>query len=295
MMISASAVVYRRGWKTKTAMWKKDLFRFSGKQESVEQSLPQVEKISKLILGEIRQIRNIVEKERCQVSPAETGSNNGVVVASSTIVKSEIKERPSCNFDRREQSAEVEKLRAEPETFFCCCSWPRTGRLWWFFSYCCFHCDLKIVVDQQCYFVLVAATDLGFPWLEAGKENNRDPDFCCHFFILNLSHICIWKSPFGNILKIHWFCVGTTHWEVVPEAQRYTVWIKQLLVISRIQMLYICRPLFGLISIKQRSRQNSLFKAGQCKNKLSTFPTYPIHFNSLQCSNGAPSKIARAV
>ena len=149
MMISALAVVYRRGWRTKTAMWKKDLFRFSGKQESVEQSpLPQVEKISKLILGEIRQIRNIVEKERCQVSPAAVGSNNGVVVASSAIVKSEIKERPSCNFKRREQSAE--KLRAEPETFFCCCSWPRTGRLWWFFSYCCFHCDLKIVVDQQC-------------------------------------------------------------------------------------------------------------------------------------------------
>ena len=120
------------------------------RHKSVEQSLPQVEKISKLILGEIRQIRNIVEKERCQVSPAETGSNNGVVVASSAIVKSEIKERPSCNFDRREQSAEAEKLRTEPETFFCCCSWPRTGRLWWFFSYCCFHCDLKIVVDQQC-------------------------------------------------------------------------------------------------------------------------------------------------
>ena len=47
----------------------------------------------------------------------------------------------------------------------------------------CFHCDLKIVVDPQCYFVLVAATDLGFPWLEAGKENNRDPDFCCHFLL----------------------------------------------------------------------------------------------------------------
>ena len=31
MMISALAVVYRRGWRTKTAMWKKDLLRFSGK------------------------------------------------------------------------------------------------------------------------------------------------------------------------------------------------------------------------------------------------------------------------
>ena len=37
MMISASAVVYRRGWRTKTAMWKKDLLRFSGKQEDTNQ------------------------------------------------------------------------------------------------------------------------------------------------------------------------------------------------------------------------------------------------------------------
>ena len=70
-------------------MWKKDLFRSSGK-DTVEQSLPQVEKFSKLILGESRQIRNIVKENPLA--------------------------KPSCNFNRREQSAE--KLRAEPESLF---------------------------------------------------------------------------------------------------------------------------------------------------------------------------------
>ena len=96
--------------------------------------LSQVEKISKLILGEIRQIRQIIETESYQVSPAElpTTNSNGAIFTLPAVVKNGIEERPPCNFDRQEKSGDLEmeeKLRAEPELIFCCCSWPRTRLL----------------------------------------------------------------------------------------------------------------------------------------------------------------------
>jgi hypothetical protein len=113
-----------------------------------------VEKISKLILGEIRQIRQIIETENCQVSPAaelpatfETNSNGDIFTpatgsasdngVASAAVKSEVKERLSCTFEQEEKvknkneeqqswknskSRDLEKLRNEPQLLFCCCS-----------------------------------------------------------------------------------------------------------------------------------------------------------------------------
>ena len=109
-----------------------------------------MEKISKLILGEIRQIRQIIEMENCQVSPTElpttvetlknnsSGGNFSLLssksngVASSAVLKNGTEDGPSCNFERRDISGDLdveEKLRADPEVLFCCCSWPRTRLL----------------------------------------------------------------------------------------------------------------------------------------------------------------------
>jgi len=125
--------------------------RLKDKDSDVEKRLVQVEKISKLILGEIRQIRQIIETENCQVSPAvelsatfETNSNGDIFTPASdnsvASVKSEIKERLSCTFEQEEKAIVrnkneeqhswknsksrdlEEKLRNEPELLFCCCS-----------------------------------------------------------------------------------------------------------------------------------------------------------------------------
>ena len=106
----------------------KRLDQVSANQKTFSPPPSQVEKISKLILGEIRQIRKIIETENCQVSPitelpptVETNSNCGIFtlassngVASSAVVKNE--ERPEKSGDLEE------KLRSEPELLFCCCS-----------------------------------------------------------------------------------------------------------------------------------------------------------------------------
>ena len=103
-----------------------------------------MDKISKLILGEIRQIRHIIETENCHASPTElpttvkslrnnsSGGNFSLVssngVASSAVVIIGTED----NFDREEKAEDLEmeeKLRAEAEVLFCCCSWPRTRLL----------------------------------------------------------------------------------------------------------------------------------------------------------------------
>ena len=104
--------------------------------------ISQVEKISKLILGEIRQIRQNIEIENCHVSPptAEQGVLPGNVetpkknpntavftisngIAASSSVRGERQ-------DEKSVDTVEEKLRAEiEEPLFCCCSWPRTRLL----------------------------------------------------------------------------------------------------------------------------------------------------------------------
>ena len=104
--------------------------------------ISQVEKISKLILGEIRQIRQNIEIENCHVSPptAEQGVLPGNVedpkINPNTAVFSisnGIAAPSSVRGERQdEKSVDTveEKLRAEiEEPLFCCCSWPRTRLL----------------------------------------------------------------------------------------------------------------------------------------------------------------------
>ena len=110
----------------------KRLVQVSLKQRFLPPPPSQVEKMSKLILGEIREIRHIIETENCQVSPAtelpttvETNSNGGIftLASSSAVMKNGNEERPSCKFDRPEKSGNLEeKLGSEPELLFCCCS-----------------------------------------------------------------------------------------------------------------------------------------------------------------------------
>ena len=194
---SAEAAVSKQGWTGReTATWRKDLFRFLWIKHFFQILLRQVEKISKLILGEIRQIRQIIETENCQVSPAtelpptvETNSNGGIfTLASSNGVASSAVVRKG-DFERRpEKSRDLEeKLRSEPELLFCCCSWPRTRLLWWLTAWFCYYhvvrasspcwlyCWSKIflfiIVSPKDHFVLLCCRQQ--PWLPLDRSRQK--------------------------------------------------------------------------------------------------------------------------
>ena len=119
-----------------------DIFRSRWISTKNTHIFSQVEKISKLILGEIRQIRQNIEIENCHVSPptAEQGVLPGNVetpkinpntavftisngIAASSSIRGERQ-------DEKSVDTVEEKLRAEvEEPLFCCCSWPRTRLL----------------------------------------------------------------------------------------------------------------------------------------------------------------------